>query len=59
MSKMNIYHLTISYDNKLFIPVDVPVDDNYLFRALVESDIISISDSKTFRFDGHLVIRHY
>ena len=48
---MNIYHLAISHDNKLFIPVDAPGDGNYLFRALVESDIISISDSKTFRSD--------
>ena len=50
-SKMNIDHLAISYDNKLFIPVDVPGDGNCLFRALVESDIIPISDSKTFRSD--------
>ena len=46
---MNIDHLAISYDNKLFIPVDVPGDGNYLFRALVESDFIPLSDSKTFR----------
>ena len=50
-SKMNIDHLAISYDKKLFIHVDVPGDGNYLFRALVESDIIPISDSKTFRSD--------
>ena len=43
---MNIDHLVISYDNKLFIPVDVPGDDNYLFRVLVATDIIPISDSK-------------
>ena len=48
---MIIDHLAISYDNKLFIPVDVPIDCNCLFRALVESSIIPISDSKTFRFD--------
>ena len=48
---MNKDHLAISYDNKLFIPVDVPGDGNCLFRALVESDIITISDSKTFRSD--------
>jgi len=54
-SKTNIDHLAISYDNKLFIPVDVPGDGNYLFRALVESDVIHISDSKTFRSD--LLIR--
>ena len=50
-SKMNIDHLAISYDNKLFIPVDAPGDGNCLFRRLVESDIIPISDSKTFRSD--------
>ena len=50
-SKMNIDHLAISYDNKLFIPVDVPADGNCLFRALVEGDIIPIRDSKTFRSD--------
>ena len=48
---MNIDHLVISYYNKLFIPVDVLGDGNCLFRALVESDIITISDSKTFRSD--------
>ena len=41
---MNIDHLTISYVNKLFIPVDVPGDGNCLFRALLESDIIPTSD---------------
>ena len=45
---MNIYHLAISYDNKLFIPVDVPGDGNCLFRALVENDFIPRSDSKNF-----------
>ena len=48
---MNIDHLVISYDNKLFIPVNVPGDSNYLFRVLVESGNIPISDSKTFRPD--------
>ena len=52
---MNLDHLTISYDNTLFIHVDVPGDGNCLFRELVESDIILISDSKTFRSD--LIIR--
>ena len=47
-SKINIDHLAISHDNKLFIPVDVPDGSTCLFRALVESDVISISDSKTF-----------
>ena len=47
--KINIDHLAISYDNKLFISVDVPDDGKCLFRALVESDNIPISDSKTFR----------
>ena len=46
---MNIYHLAISYDNKLFILVDVPADGNCLYRALVESDFIPLSDSKNFR----------
>ena len=46
---MNIDHLAISYDNKLFIPIDVPGDGNCLFRALVESDFIPVSDPKTFR----------
>ena len=54
-SKMNIDHLAISYDNKLFIPVDVPGDGNYLFRSLVESDFIPISDSKSFR--SNLLLR--
>ena len=54
-SKMNTYHLAISYDNRLFIYFDGPGDGNYLFRVLVESDIIPISDSKTFRSD--LLIR--
>ena len=44
-------HLAISYDNKIFIPVDVPADGNCLFSALVESGTILISDSKTFRSD--------
>lgn len=48
---MNIDHLAISYDNKLFIPVDVSGDGNCLFRSLVECDVIPISDSKTFRSD--------
>ena len=48
---MNIDHLAISYDNKLFIPVGVPGGGNCLFRALVESGIIPISYSKTFRSD--------
>ena len=48
---MNIDHLAISYDNKLFIPANVLCDGNYLFRALVESDFIPISDSKIFRSD--------
>ena len=46
---MNIDHLVISYDNKLFIPIDVPGNSNCLFRALVESNFILVSDSKTFR----------
>ena len=46
---MTIYHLDISYDNKLFIHVNAPGSGSCLFRALVESDIIPISDSKTFR----------
>ena len=56
--KINMYHLAISYDNTLFIPVDVPGDGNYLFRVLVESDIISISDSKTFRSSLSIRPRH-
>ena len=50
-SKMNVDHLAISYDNKLLIPVDVLGDGNCLFRSLVESDIIPISDFKKFRSD--------
>ena len=45
---MNIDHLAISYDNKLFISVNVPADDNCLFGKLVKSDIIPMRDSKTF-----------
>ena len=45
---MNINHLTISSNNKLSIPMDVPADSNFLFSALVESDTIPISDSKAF-----------
>ena len=48
---MNIYHLAISYDSKLFIPVDDSGDSNLIFRALTESGIIPISDSKTFCSD--------
>ena len=48
---MNINNLAITYDNKLFIPVDVPGDGDCLFRVLIESDIIPISDSKIFRSD--------
>ena len=48
---MNIYHLDISYDNKLFIPVDVPGGGNCLFRTLVETGFIPIGDSKTFHSD--------
>ena len=48
---MNIDHLVITYDNNLFIPVDVLGDGNCLFRALVESDSIPISDTMTFRSD--------
>ena len=48
---MNIDYLAFSYDNKLFILVDVPADSNCLVSALVDSGIISISDSKTFRSD--------
>ena len=48
---MNINNLAITYDNKLFIPVDVPGDGDCLFRVLIESDIISISDFKIFRSD--------
>ena len=48
---MNIAHLAISYDDKLFIRVGVLFDRNCLFRALVESGIIPISHSKTFRYD--------
>ena len=36
---MNIDYLAISYDNKLFIPVDISADGNCLFRSLVESNI--------------------
>ena len=50
-SKMNVDHLAIDYDNKLFILMDVPCSGDYLFRALVESDTIPISDAKTFRSD--------
>ena len=50
-SKMNIDQLTSSYDNKLFIPVDVPGGGNCLLKSLVDSDIISISNSKTLRSD--------
>ena len=46
---MNLDHLTISYDNTLFIHVDVPGDGNCLYRVLVESDLIPLSDSNTFR----------
>ena len=48
---MNIDHLAISYDNNLFIPVDVADDSICLFRESVESDIIPISYSRTFRYD--------
>ena len=48
---MNVDHLAIDYDNKLFILMDVPCSGDYLFRALVESDTIPISDAKTFRSD--------
>ena len=48
-SKVNIDHLAISYDNKLFVPVDVPGDGDCLYRALVDSDLIRISDPNTFR----------
>ena len=58
-SKMNIDHLAISYDNKLFVPVDVPGDGNCFFRALVESGFISISDSKTFRSNLSLRIKKF
>ena len=51
---MNIDHLAITYDNKLFIPVDDPGDSNLIFRALVESGIIPISDSKTFRSNSSI-----
>ena len=54
---MNIDHLAISYDNKILIHVNVPVDGNYLFRALIESKIIPISDSKTFRSDLSIRIK--
>ena len=50
-SKINIDYLAISYDNKLFIHIDVPGDGNCLLRALVESDCIPISESKLFRSD--------
>ena len=50
-SKINKDHLAISHDNKLFISVDVLDNGKCLFRALVESDNIPISDSKTFRSD--------
>ena len=56
-SKINIDHVAISYDNKLFIPVTVPADGNCLFRALVESNIIPISDSKTSRSDLSICIK--
>ena len=52
---MNIDHLAISYDNKIIIRVNISGDGNYLFRALIESEIIPISDSKTFR--SNLLIR--
>ena len=48
---MDLSHLAISYDNKIFIPMDVLGDGNCLFRVLVESDIIPISDFKTLRSD--------
>ena len=48
---MNVDRLAISYVNKHFIHVDVPGDGKYLFRALLESDIIPISDPNTFRSD--------
>ena len=50
-SKMNIDQLTSSYDNKLFIPVDVPGGGNRLLKSLIDSDIISITVSKTLRSD--------
>ena len=46
---MNIDHLAISYDNKLFIPVDILADGNCLFRSLVESNINPSNVSKRFR----------
>ena len=52
---MNVDHLAINYANILFILVNVPGSGNCLFRALVESDTIPISYSKTFRSD--LLIR--
>ena len=57
---MNIDYLAISYDNRPFISVDVPGDGNCLFRALVDSDIIPIGDSKKFRSRiFQFVPRHY
>ena len=37
-SKININHLAISYDNKLFIPVDVPGDGNCCLFLMLMSD---------------------
>ena len=54
---MNIYHLAINYHTKLFIHVDGTADGNYLFSALLESDIIPISDSKMFRSDLSIHIK--
>ena len=51
ISKMNADYLVISYDDKLFIPVNVSGNGNCLLRALAESAIILINDSKTFRSD--------
>ena len=46
---MNLGHLAISYDNKLFIPVDVPGDGDCLYRSLIMSDFIPDLCSTTFR----------
>ena len=51
ISKMNADYLVISYDNKLFIPVNISGNGNCPLRPLAASTIIPVNDSKTFRSD--------
>ena len=50
MSNLQLNRLAISYENKIYISVDILGDDIFFYNSVVKSDFIPCDESKIFRF---------